>query len=337
MDPALDRRQADDDLTARVVEALAGEGVLGQGVTVGLSGGVDSIALLDLFCRIREQDSSSFPVLAAIHVHHGLSLNADDWLAFCARVCRERDVAFDAVRVVVDAQSGSGRGLGPEGAARAARYQAFQRVATPNLALAHHRDDQAETVLHQLLRGTGWKGAAGMAYVRTLGPKLRLIRPLLCLTRVELLAYATRRRLEWIEDESNSDTTMLRNYLRHEILPGIEARFPQYRDALARMARLAAETDLMLEELARIDLQWCGEEAEAGALDALPRARQVNALYHWLGANGIPAPAQAQLEEWARQLFRPQPAGKVHQAGGHELTILRKGSRMILRRGVKTG
>ena len=262
----------------------------------------------------------------AIHVHHGLSPNADGWAEFCATACAAKNIAIKIAKVHVDKSSPAGL----EGAARAARYGAFNDEGSPFMLLAQHADDQAETVMHQLLRGTGLKGLSGMGEVRVVSSSQTMLRPLLQVSRAEIEAVAVARGLKWITDESNNDTAHTRNFLRHEILPRLSARFPHYRASLARAARHASQADEMLEALAKIDLRWDGETAFADALDTLPQSRQINALYHWLGWQAVPAPSQLQLTEWATQLFRLAPASKPQLAGGHDFVIRRTNNRLVL-------
>jgi len=319
---------ADLAIIDAVQDCLVRLDVRNRHVSVGLSGGRDSVVLLDAMGRLRE----SMPFrLSAIHVHHGLSPNADGWAAFCDEYCAAMGVALTQVRVALDRSAPGGL----EATARAARYQAFCSSGADFLAAAQHADDQAETVLHQLLRGTGWKGLAGMGPQRVLHQGLVLIRPLLGLTRNTIQEYAQVRKLQWIEDESNEDCRHTRNFIRHQVLPPVAARFPHYRESLARLGRHAADADAMLAELAMIDLQWDGVHASAAALDSLPLRRQVNALYHWLQWQqraGVTFPSQAQLGEWAGQLFRQKPADRTHQAGGHDFIIERRNNRLELTR-----
>lgn len=303
----------------------------GHRICVGLSGGLDSMVLLTLLSRLQTKLGLQ---LSAIHVHHGLSPNADQWAQFCTARCGTHSIPLAVVRVKID-QSLPG---GVEALAREARYAVFNNVDADFLALAQHADDQAETVLHQILRGTGLKGMAGMGEVRTLREGLQLIRPLLGVSRGQLEAFARDHRLEWIEDESNADTVFTRNFIRQELAPKLAERFPHYRESLARAGRHAAEADDMLSALAAIDLKWDGQHAYADVLDNLPLSRQVNALYHWLRwqdlDNEMKAsfPSQAQLSEWATQLFRSGPTDKPHQAGGHDWVILRRKNLLSLQR-----
>ncbi|WP_233196532.1 tRNA lysidine(34) synthetase TilS, partial [Chromobacterium sinusclupearum] len=164
---------------------------------LGLSGGLDSVALLSLLCAAREHRSEL--VLSAVHVHHGLSPNADAWAAHCQALCDSLGVPLRIERVQVSA--GGGESL--EAAAREARYAAYRRSAAEVIVLAHHQDDQAETVLLQLLRGGGVKALAAMPALRELPPGKRLWRPLLNFTRQQLEDHVRAQGLAWVEDESN--------------------------------------------------------------------------------------------------------------------------------------
>ena len=295
-------------------------------VCIALSGGVDSVVLLHAIRRLAVVLDLS---VSAFHVHHGLSANADKWAGACESVCRALDVPLTVARVTVDRESPQGL----EAAARTARYAALSAVGADYLALAQHADDQAETVLHQMLRGTGLRGMAGMGESRRLRDGLALLRPLLTVTRAEIEVYAVENGLEWVEDESNADTAYTRNFLRHEIMPRLAQRFPHFRESLARTARHASEADEMLDALAKIDLAWDGYQARADLLDALPLIRQVNALYHWLqwlGPHPFPPPSHAELAEWAQQLFRQSPRNKPHVAGGHDFLIRRTKDQLVL-------
>lgn len=294
-----------------------------QRLTIALSGGLDSVVLLD---AVNQLKAALRLDVSAIHVHHGLSPNADSWAAFCTTICAVRSVALQTIKIHVDRASAAG----PEGAARAARYGAFAACGAPFLLLAQHADDQAETVLHQLLRGTGLKGLAGMGEVRVVSQHQTILRPLLQVARADIEAFARERGLEWVADESNNDTVYTRNFLRREIAPRLATRFPHYRASLARAARHASDADQMLEALAKIDLQWDGANAFAASLDKLSLPRQINALYHWLTWQKVAAPSQRQLVAWAEQLFRPASAGKPQLAGGHDFVIRRTNNRLLL-------
>jgi tRNA(Ile)-lysidine synthase len=316
-----------DPISAIIVSAIRPHQPAGI-ITIALSGGIDSMVMLHA-CHLIQQASSgknaskSAPALDfdAIHVHHGLSPNADKWADFCHAECDKRDIPLTIIRVAVDRNNTDGQGV--EGAARAARYRAFAEHGSSLILAAQHQDDQAETVLHQLLRGTGLNGLAGMGSARMLPGGQTLLRPLLQTSRTEIEAYAAEHRINHIHDESNDDTAYTRNFIRHDVMPLLLQRFPHARESLARAASHAAEAAYLNEALAKIDLRWDGEQAFAATLDDCEITRQTNALYYFLRWHNVPAPSHAQIAEWARQLFRPSPTDKPHQAGGHDFVIRR--------------
>ena len=223
----------------------------GQRVAVGLSGGIDSVVLLHLL--------KEHPGIRAVHVHHGLSPNADAWSAFCARLCKAWHVRLTLRRVKVRR-----KGEGLEAAARSARYAVFARQDCDVVALAHQLDDQAETVLMNLLRGAGLRGASGMLPLAPFEGKL-LARPQLDVPRAAIAEYARLRHLEWIEDESNADETLTRNFVRLRLGPLIATRFPQWQRSLARAARLFSERDDRASRVLRDFLQQQGLKAPSEA------------------------------------------------------------------------
>ncbi len=260
-------------------------------VCVGFSGGVDSTVLLDLLAKQRAGKVS------AVHVHHGLSPNADRWAAACESFCRERGVPLDVVRVAVDRRAGTGL----EAAAREARYAVFAKRREPFVALAHHLDDQAETVLLQLLRGTGLKGVAAMPLLRPLaGSKATLYRPLLAVSRDAIVEYARAMKLTWVDDESNASVAQDRNYLRHEIGPRLAGRFPSWRESVGRFARHAAEADALLAAQAAAD---GGGAMSLHLSSKLPVPRRANAVRAFLASHGLAMPSERRLTEMARQLY----------------------------------
>lgn len=266
---------------------------------VAYSGGLDSHVLLHLLAGLCR--AGGWPPLAAIHVNHGLTPRADAWAGHCRRVCAALGVELVVAAVRVERRGGQGL----EAAARAARYRAFTDALGGGelLLQAHHRDDQAETLLLRLLRGSGVAGLAGIPAQRPLG-RGELLRPLLDCTRAELLDYARQQQLVWIEDDSNVDEGFDRNFLRHRVLPLLAGRWPGYRDTLARLCAQAAESAELLEALAGVDAAaaQCGDTLDAAACLALSPARQRNLLRHWLAQRGLPAPGRAQLEQLRAQL-----------------------------------
>ena len=234
---------------------------------------MDSVVLLHLL-----RDHAG---LRAVHVHHGLSPNADAWAAFCRRLCRAWNIPLTVRKVTVRK---SGKGL--EAAAREARYEAFRKLKVDVIALAHHLDDQAETVLMNLLRGAGLRGAAGMRPLTPFEGKL-LARPLLNVSREELQRHARVHGLDWIEDESNVDETLTRNFVRRRLAPLIEARFPQWKRSLARAARLFSEEDDRASRLLR----------------------------EYLASKGLKAPPERKLLEMLKQLGSGAAGMRVEHEG----------------------
>ncbi|MPZ42044.1 MAG: tRNA lysidine(34) synthetase TilS [Betaproteobacteria bacterium] len=293
------------EMTAQVAAAMTAQVAPGAAtVTVGLSGGVDSVVLLALLRRIAP--GLGFE-LRALHVNHGLSPHAADWERFCQTHCARRRVPFQAVRVRVP-----GEGSNIEAQARAARYRAFSECGSELIALAHHRDDQAETLLLNLVRGSGVHGLAGMPAVRSLdgaqdaahASRVRLIRPLLRIARSDLLRYARSQRLRWIEDESNRDARFTRNFLRLQVLPLLERRFPGTHETLARSAAHLRDAAALLDELAAADCAASGDghRLDLQRLCALGAARGANALRHLLACHGEAPPSLARTREMLRQL-----------------------------------
>ncbi|WP_341315091.1 tRNA lysidine(34) synthetase TilS [Paraburkholderia sp. IMGN_8] len=296
---------------------------------IAFSGGVDSSVLLDAAVRVAGASRC-----VALHVHHGLSAFADQWLAHCEAFARERGVEFAAQRVEVSRDAG----VSVEAAARDARYRALDALCAARdvhtLWLAQHADDQAETVLLQLLRGAGLAGLAAMApeYLPPGASAVR-VRPLLHLLRAQLEQYAIARDLYWIEDESNADTRYARNALRHDVTPALAVHFPGFRDALARAAAHAASAQHLLDELARIDMSIAArEEGRAlshDALLALDDARALNLMRYWVRSLGLVAASTARLTDALRQLREVGEAGE-----GHSLRVDHAGQALRSYRGL---
>ena len=306
---AATRNSPPPDLARRVgdflADRLAGQSAAQAGpprLCVGLSGGCDSTVLLHLLAALRPRYA-----LCAVHVHHGLSPNADAWAEHCTALCAELAIPLQVSRVAV-----APHGEGLEAAARNARYQAFATAldafAADALLLGQHRGDQAETLLFNLLRGSGVTGLGAIPAERMFHAR-PLWRPLLTTPRAEIEAWARAHRLRWIEDESNADTAFSRNHLRHELLPLLASRFPAAEAALARSAAHCAEAGELLDQLAELD--WAavadGDSARWPALRQLPLARLKNLLRYRLRQLGWQPPSSERLEEFARQLQQAAP------------------------------
>ncbi len=273
---------------------------------VAYSGGCDSHVLLQALAGLREQ--LAVP-LEAIHINHRLSDQADDWAEHCRRICTALELPLAEVTVHAHPRLGES----PEAAAREARYNAWRELlqAGEGLLLAQHQDDQAETLLLQLLRGSGPKGLAAMPAVTEFAAGW-LGRPLLGQSRAALRRYAGEQGLEWIEDPSNFDTDLDRNYLRHELLPILQARWPSASLTLSRAARHQGEASQLLEDLAAQDYAPCqGEHADClrlAPLQALSPARQRNLLRYWLASvRQLPLPDSTHLNRILDEVLYAAP------------------------------
>lgn len=285
-------------LVDAVADALARHVAPRARLALGLSGGLDSVVLLHALAALR--DTFSFE-LQAVHVHHGLSPHADDWAAFCAQVCASHAVPLSIARVQVARDDPAGI----EAAARRERQRVFAAVDADFLLTAHQQDDQAETLMLQLLRGAGPKGLAAMpAWQHRSGWRAAQLRPLLGVTRAAILGYAQMHGLAWVEDESNRDPRYRRNALRQQVMPLLVEYFPGSSSTLARAARLQAEAAGLLDDLARLDAAdaIAGERLDCAALAqlSLPRAR--NLLRHFIEGRGYPLPNARILDEALHQL-----------------------------------
>ncbi|MFC3531350.1 tRNA lysidine(34) synthetase TilS [Vogesella facilis] len=290
---------------------------------LALSGGLDSCVLLHLLCRWR--DEAGGPGLSAVHVHHGISRHADAWAAFCGQLCAQYGVPLRIERVCL--QRSGGQSL--EAVARTARYRAFAASPAPVIALAQHADDQAETVLLQLLRGGGPRALAAMPTSRHWQGKI-LWRPLLQVGRKALRQYAEAHGLRWVEDDSNQDAAnYLRNYLRLEALPALRQRLPQLDAQLQRSALRMADAAAILDDMAALDLQQAasGDDLLLTPLLTLSLPRQRNLLLHWLALADWPLPAPDALDSLLAALAAGEAARLALPAG--ELYTYRGGLRRV--------
>lgn len=294
-------------------------------IHVGVSGGLDSVVLLHLLTTVRKSTEIS---LTALHAHHGLHPDADEWQQFCEALCVKWSVAFETGQLHVRAQ----RGEGYEASARNARYLWYASIVKPKdyLLLAHQRDDQAETVLLNLLRGAGIRGLSAMSLTSTF-KNLRIIRPLLGYDRRLLVAYANEHQLQWVEDASNRDTTYSRNYLRHQIIPRFQERWPAVSGVLAHTAERMRRTQAVLEEVAAADLQrtqaWpveplvgTGFKLNLSGLQDLSDSRFGNMLGYWLRNRNFRPPSHRQMDRVIAELVRRGgTSSAVHRWPGTEV------------------
>jgi len=261
---------------------------------VAYSGGLDSHVLLHVLSAMRaDLDGRE---LLAVHVNHGLSANAQQWAAHCANQCERLGIVLQQFEIDARAEVGES----PEAAARDGRYAIFASMIEEGdcLLTAHHQDDQAETLLIQLLRGAGPRGLAAMPDFTKFNEGWHA-RPLLAHSRDELHEYAQREKLSWIDDESNSDTRFDRNFLRHEIMPKLKSRFPGMAATVSRSASLCAEAAELLTSTAADDLlqiQLDEQSLSVSALQNLGEVRARNLLHQWCRDRGLSTPSAAQLQ-----------------------------------------
>ena len=276
-------------------------------ICVALSGGLDSTALLAALAEGRFEGVR----LRALHINHGLHPNAKHWSAHCRKLARRLGVPLRVISVQVARE----RGASLEEAARVARYACFVEQLRGGEALltAHTQDDQLETVLLQLFRGSGLPGLAAMPAVAPLGPGT-LARPLLGCSRLQLEAWVRARELTWVEDDTNLDERFDRNYLRRRVLPAVRQRWPGTAAAVARSARHAAEAQRLLTELARVDLERAsdGPSLSVKALRSLAPDRRRNALRLWITSTGHAPPDSRRLEEIAGPLIDARADAHPH-------------------------
>jgi tRNA(Ile)-lysidine synthase len=268
---------------------------------VALSGGLDSTVLLHLLAQWRDAHPGS-PPLTAIHINHGLQHDADAWQSHCDAMCKKMHIPLLCRRVEV--RTGGG---GLEAAARDARYRVFERQLGPGevLFLGHHNDDQIETFFLRLLRGAGVRGLAAMPARRPLGEGL-LARPLLDFDRAEVEGYAAHHKLRWVEDPSNRDPNLDRNFLRAEVLPLVASRWPGYRRNVSRTSAHMAASASLIDELLPVPDTVHSVIGDPGiplaALQERTGERAAQTLRNWLQASGLRAPDSGQLREFLRQL-----------------------------------
>lgn len=290
-------------------------------VLVGLSGGLDSSVLLH---ALSQQPHYRRTGLRAVHVHHGLHADADAWADHCAAACAALAIPLQVLRVQVPRDAGHGL----EAAARQARRAAFAQALAAGewLALAQHRDDQAETFLLRALRASGPDGLAAMQPLRGFAQGM-LWRPLLALPRSALQAYAQRHALRWIEDPSNADPGFDRNFLRLQLLPLLRQRWPHADAALARSAQLCGEAGALLDDGDQAALQALrDDEGDASAplplprLRALPAPRRARVLRRWVAQAGLPPLPAAGLVAIERDLLHAR-ADAAAQFAWHGATL----------------
>ena len=265
-------------------------------LVVALSGGVDSVVLLHLLANFKKCHPAY--IVLAHNVNHGLSDNADHWGIFCAELCQKLNVPFISSTVKIEKKSRSSL----EALARDARYQCFKDNMLENdvILTGHHQDDQLETLLLALKRGSGSTGLQGIRSIQSFFNGY-LVRPLLTFSRQELIDYAESYQLQWIEDESNQDIDFDRNFIRHQISPLLIQRWPAMAQSASRTAQLCQEQQTLLNEVAQQDLGQClvkrlsCQTLDIASLAAFSSVRRNNIIRFWLKSNGLQYPSSKQL------------------------------------------
>ncbi|EKN4696557.1 tRNA lysidine(34) synthetase TilS [Yersinia ruckeri] len=290
---------------------------------VGFSGGVDSSVLLHALMMLRDRLLPDL-VIRAIYVHHGLNPLADSWGEHCQHQCQRWNIALEMVRVQIDPSD-----TGIEAAARTARYQAFKtRLASDEVLLtAQHLDDQCETFLLALKRGSGPAGLSAMAALMPFAHSY-IIRPLLALSRQELERYADDYQLTWIEDDSNQDDRFDRNFLRLKVLPTLSERWPHFSRATARSAELCAEQEQLLDELLAEPLQQLQQpdgSLSISGLKAMSDIKRAALLRRWLAGQGVMMPSREQLQRlWDEIALARLDAEPILQLSNHQIRRFRQ-------------
>lgn len=317
-------------------------------VVVALSGGRDSMSLLDVVARLfHRHDQCLIARVDAVYINHGLSPNAEVWGEHCRQECEKRKIPFHAIAVKVKR-----RGEGIEAAARDARYRALGHYARDNgmdvILTAHHEDDRIETFLLQWMRGSGPEGLAAFPTTRELvtpglvakplSHPILLVRPWCGILRADIERYAKAKRLSWVEDESNESPKYLRNRIRHEVVPMLEGIRPGFRTAAARSVSITAEAVEVLRSVAEEDVARCRAADDPRALHIasllkLVPARQAWCLRAWMQEEGMRTPNHARLEDGLRQI-RETHSDTMLTIRVHDKEVRRWGANLIVREAV---
>ncbi|SDI56030.1 tRNA(Ile)-lysidine synthase [Ferrimonas sediminum] len=316
-----------NQLESSVRAALSAQLDNARRVVLAYSGGIDSELLASILARLRPQ----FPArpFLLIHVHHGLSDHADAWAEHCQRRAELYGLPLTVARVTVE----QGRRISLEAAARSARYQALDSLLQPGdlLLTAQHKDDQAETLLLALKRGSGPLGLAGMLPSQPFAGAT-LLRPLLGHSRAEVELAAQELGLVHIEDDSNTDVRFDRNFLRHRILPLLTERWPGFNNAVARSAQLCGEQQSLCDEMAAEDLSRLSLAADGLAIEGLSllsAPRRNNLVRYWLRRHNLVMPSQVQLQQIAQFWLAREDAQPQLKVGLHWLRRYRDGVYLV--------
>lgn len=321
------RKSKSNSLLCDAQEVLLAHIKPGDHLTIALSGGIDSVVLLDILTQLARQVPFK---LSAVHVNHGISSNASDWSSFCCNLCQKYGIPIYIAYLKIKKDPG----VSLEAVAREERYRIFSRMQADYVVVAQHMDDQAETLLLQLFRGAGVRGLSAMPVTRKLdsGTAPTLLRPLLDISRSKIEDYAQQNKLNWINDESNDDTSFNRNFLRHEILPVLRKRYPAYPKTLQRTSRHLSEASLLLDELAALDSENClvSGMLQIDRIRTLSYPRAKNLLRYTLSQRCATLPSATKLEDIVNQLFSASFDNRLHITFGDSEIRCFKGTIYIL-------
>lgn len=311
-------------LARAAAEGAAEVEIRARPLVVAFSGGRDSTALLDAAWRLRRSRAAGFSRLVAIHVHHRLQPDADQWARCCEQTCAQLDLPLQVVHVTVRPAGG-----GIEEAARTARYAALAEAAAglgaSAVLTAHHLEDRVETFLMQWLRGAGIDGLAGFVAAREFAGRTALLRPWLAVPRADIEHYVAQRQLAYVDDPSNRDPRLLRGALRATVLPALRAVRPGFLRGAGRSIELLTEAAEALQELAQADLAACTEDAPPAMLRldrlaALAPGRRAVTVRAWLAAQGVQVPSRARLMQVLAQGLGSRADARMKvRLGSHEV------------------
>ena len=280
------------------------EYLTGKKIVVALSGGIDSVVLLHFL-------NKHYPGnVRAVHINHNLSKYSDEWCAFCERICNSTKIEFKYISINIQNSSNI------EENARKKRYLSLKSELRVGeiLCTAHHQEDQAETFLLQLFRGSGVAGLASMPKIKSIGDS-ELYRPFLSISKQKIVDYASKNHLKWIEDDSNLDTNFKRNLLRIEFLPKLSSAFNGLIKNVSRSAAHQAEALRLMQDLAELDIKnfelLVNNKIQVSSLIQLPKRRIVNVLRYYIANLGFLLPSNKVLNELISSLSAKTDANVI--------------------------
>ncbi len=295
---------------------------------VGLSGGVDSVVLLHLLNEASKRQQFK---LSAIHVNHGISVHADEWMDFCTRLCQQWNIPLQVAQLQVVKQAG----IGLENSARKLRYAEYQKTGADVMILAHHQDDQIETVFSQLMRGSDVHNIAAMRRLSKRNMQFYW-RPLLSYSKALLIDYALERELSHIEDDSNYDNAYLRNFLRNSIIPQLLAYDNNLPQKITQSLTSIQESVSLNDEVAEYDLlsTMKNEQIEIAKIISLSSSRQKSLLSCFIRQHNLPLPSSKQLQEFIRQVITAEQDRHPQLKLNENYALTRKKGKIILKTAV---